>query len=203
MATSDGWPQTHETLIGRLQANCNGAAWEIFVEIYSPLIYRFCRRRGVQDADSLDVTQNVFVAVRRGINGFTYDPERGKFRSWLGTITIREIGRYLQSLKRAGTPTEAATEGRAQVDESDAIWIAIFNEHIGDVALARIRPEFEVKTWEAFELLWKHHKSPSEVAQLMEKSADWVYQVKYRVLRKLEKEVLLLTADIPSFTKDS
>ena len=104
-------------------------------------------------------------------------------------------------MKRAGIPTEAATEGRAQIDESDAIWIAIFNEHIGDVAFERIRPDFDAFTWEAFELLWKQHKSSSEVAEILGKPVDWVYQVKYRVLRRLEKEVLLLTADIASFSK--
>ncbi len=202
MVESPDWPSTRETLIGHLQQRPDGSEWGLFVDVYGPLLYHFCRRRGVQDADARDVTQNVFLSVRRGIKNFTYDPARGKFRSWLGTITSREIGRQRRGGIRAGLPSEAATQGAHQPADNEAAWIVEFNSHLCQAALERIRPDFEELTWQAFKMLWLHDMKPRDVAAQLNKEPDWVYQVKFRVLRRLEKEVRFLTADIPSFAKD-
>ena len=45
----------------------------------SPLVYRFARRRGLQEADAADVTQDVFRAVARSIRQFDYDRRRDRF----------------------------------------------------------------------------------------------------------------------------
>jgi RNA polymerase sigma-70 factor, ECF subfamily len=172
------------------------------VEIYSPLIYRFCRRRGAQDADARDLTQEVFLSVRRSITRFTFDSTRGKFRSWLGAITTRTIKRYQRKSDRAGRADEAVTRGTDHVAETDAVWVVEFNKHVCDVAIKRIQPDFEDLTWRAFLLLWKQDMKPAEVARVVQKPADWVYQVKYRVLKRLETEIRLITTDSPSFFKD-
>lgn len=189
-------------MIGRLQETIDGPQWGLFVDIYSPLIYRYCRRRGVQDADARDITQNVFIAVQQGIGRFKYDPTRGMFRSWLGTITSHEICRFQHKSKRAGIPSVVATDGSGQLAESDASWIIEFNSHLCDTAFGRIQGEFEEVTWQAFELLWKHDKKSAEVAAILNKTTAWVYQAKCRVMRRLEKEVHFLAADVPSFVKD-
>jgi RNA polymerase sigma-70 factor (ECF subfamily) len=175
------WPSTRETLIGRLREEGREPDWDLFVEVYGPLIFRFCRRRSVQDADARDVTQNVFLAVRRGIKRFHYDPERGKFRSWLGTVAAREITRHQKDARRAGQPTASP----APAAEHDATWIVEFNSHVYQWALDRIRPRFDESTWQAFELLWLKDHSAAEVARKFKKTPDWVYQVKFRVLRRL------------------
>ena len=194
------WPSTRETLIGRLREEGRDPEWDLFVEVYGPLIFRFCRRRGVQDADARDVTQNVFLAVRRGIKRFHYDPARGKFRSWLGTVAAREVMRHQKDARRAGQP--AAGPVARDAVEHDATWIVEFNSHVYQTALERIRPRFDPHTWQAFELLWLKDLAPAEVARKFKKTPDWVYQVKFRVLRRLEDEVRFLTADIASFSKD-
>lgn len=198
MVKSHEWPSTRETLIGRLRDEGRDPDWDLFVEVYGPLIFRFCRRRGVQDADARDVTQNVFLAVRRGIKRFHYDPQRGKFRSWLGTIAAREVVRHEKNTRRAG---QAAAQAARHAVEHDATWIVEFNSHVYQTALDRIRPRFDSTTWQAFELLWKQDKSAADVARKFRKTPDWVYQVKFRVLRRLEEEVKFLTADIASFSK--
>ena len=201
MADNQDWPSTRETLIGSLQADPKGPEWGTFSDVYIPIVHRFCRRRGLQEADAQDVTQNVFLEVRKSIKGFMFDPAQGRFRSWLRTITIREIDRYGRKRTRAGEPTEGATDGKLSGSDDEALWVVIFNEHIGDIAIKRIEGGFEEATWQAFVLLWKGHKTPTEVSQILKKPIDWVYQAKYRVLRRLEKEVLILTADTASFTK--
>jgi RNA polymerase sigma-70 factor (ECF subfamily) len=171
------------------------------VEVYGPLIYRFCRRRGLQNADARDVVQNVFVAVRRGIARFEYDPGRGRFRSWLGTITSREIGKYRRRLERAGQGDGGGT-GTPDARDNDAVWIVEFNGHVLQAALDRIRSEFAADIWAAFECVWIENRTPAEAAARFQRKPDWVYRSKYRILQRLKAELSFLTADMPSFSKD-
>ena len=61
------------------------------MDVYGPLIYRQGRRRGLQDADAADMTQEVLFQVSRSIQTFEYRPEQGRFRDWLGTVTENKI----------------------------------------------------------------------------------------------------------------
>ncbi len=38
-------------------------AWERLVDLYSPLIYRWCRQAGMAEHDAADLLQEVFSAV--------------------------------------------------------------------------------------------------------------------------------------------
>jgi RNA polymerase sigma factor (sigma-70 family) len=200
--TASDWPSTHATLIGRLRAQPNGAAWNQFAEAYLGLIYRVVRRRGVQAADAEDVTSNVFLAVHRGIRSLDYDPQRGQFRSWLWTVARRELIRHQEKSQRAGRPMGGITDGDLHRVENDAGWIVAFNAHVFQTAIARIRPDFDDLVWQAFELSWGQDLKPAAVAVQLGKSAAWVCQAKFRVKQRLHREVQYLTADIPAFSRD-
>ncbi|HUQ72707.1 MAG TPA: sigma-70 family RNA polymerase sigma factor, partial [Planctomycetaceae bacterium] len=192
MATSNDWPSTRESLIEQMQAEPNGPAWGLFAEVYVPLIYRFCRRRGFQDADANDVTNNVFLAVHRGFRTFRYDPERGRFRGWLGTVTRNELTR----LKPPKNPLPP------DLPDFDADWIVACNTHLLQLALERIRPEFSELTWQAFDLVWLQSHKAAAVAAQLGRSSHWVHQAQFRVLRRLEREVRFLMDDMPGFDRD-
>lgn len=84
-------PTTKLSLLIRVKDRNDEAAWAEFVKVYTPLIYGFSRSRGLSESDARDVTQAVFVRVLKSIGAFEYDPARGRFRAWLGTLTWREI----------------------------------------------------------------------------------------------------------------
>ena len=46
------------------------AGWNGLVTIYSPLVYEWARRMGLQSSDAGDVTQEVFLAVHKDIDRF-------------------------------------------------------------------------------------------------------------------------------------
>ena len=56
---------TRPSLLIRIRDPRDGEAWETFVDTYLPMIYRYARRMGLQDADSADVSQEVLVEVAR------------------------------------------------------------------------------------------------------------------------------------------
>ena len=82
---------TQVTLLMRLRQDDDALAWSQFVDIYGPLLYRFGRRRGLQDADAADLTQDVMREVARCIGRFEYDPSIGRFRDWLFLVAQRRL----------------------------------------------------------------------------------------------------------------
>ena len=91
-------PPTRPSLLVRIRDPRDGVAWGEFVDIYGPLVYDYGRRRGLQDADAADLTQDVLRAVAAAADRFAYDPARGAFRSWLFTVTRTKL---LDSVRRA------------------------------------------------------------------------------------------------------
>ena len=52
-------PATRASLLVRLRDGGDAEAWQEFVHLYAPVIYGFARKRGLQDADSADLMQEV------------------------------------------------------------------------------------------------------------------------------------------------
>src|SRR5262245_59538737 len=127
---SDKTPSTEESLLARLRKGADAESWRLFVELYTPLVYRFGRRRGLQDADARDVAQKVMARVHRAIGRFAYDRQRGRFRHWLGRITVREVIRHRQREARPGRGSGAG-QGDSLVERqpgpAEGDWLEEFN----------------------------------------------------------------------------
>src|SRR5439155_27199314 len=76
-------PDTRASLILRLPDAADGRAWDDFVAVYAPLVYRLARRHGLQPADSDDLVQDVLAAVARSVETWLTRDDRGPFRAWL------------------------------------------------------------------------------------------------------------------------
>ena len=195
-------PLTCSSLLVHLRDSGDAAAWRTFVDSYTPLVYRFARRRGLQDADALDVVQQVFAQVSQAIARFDYDPQRGQFRGWLGTITARTISRHFKRKAQPGrAPGVGADEPaiEALASDADPAWKDEFQLQIRQVALERIRDEFDPLVWQAFELTWLEDQEPGQAAAALHKPAAWIYKARFKVLQRLKQEVQYLSADTAFF----
>ena len=195
-ASSDA---TRASLILRIRDARDGSAWETFLETYVPLVYRYCRRRGLQDSDAADVTQEVMVQVARSARSFEYRPERGRFRDWLGTITRRTLSNHFQRARRTDAVV-AQVPLPGTVGDPDPEWAAAFHAGVLRAALARVQPGFERGTWRAFEMVWLERKPATDAARELGVPLDVVYVSKSRVLKRLREEVLALAEDLPLYT---
>ena len=74
-----GLPNTRASLLLRIKDPADRDAWDEFVLIYRPVIYRMARKRGLQDADAQDLVQRVLGSVAAKIDDWQPDAERAKF----------------------------------------------------------------------------------------------------------------------------
>ncbi len=199
---------THPSLLVRVRDSGNDDAWRTFVDIYAPLVYRFVRRRGLQDADAADMAQEVMAEVARSIRAFEYQPERGRFRDWLFLITRRRLARFFdrrsrraeehcqtEVLEQAGNVAPDSDWAEALHNPPDPDWAEAFNNRILEAALSRIRPQFEDATWRAFERVWLGGRSAADTANELSMRIHSVYMAKSRVLKRLTEEVRDIVED--------
>jgi RNA polymerase sigma-70 factor (ECF subfamily) len=169
-------------------------AWRRFVDLYSPLIYEWCRHCGLQPEDAADVGQEVFGGVAAGVARFRRDRPDDSFRGWLWTITknkVRDHFRRLEGKTRAQGGTKAQQQ-LAQVPEqaAESTGTGVVPDHRLELRAAEVvRAGVEPRTWRAFWLVAVEGQSPAIVAESLGMSLEAVYVAKFRVRRKIREEL--------------
>ncbi|MCS6865513.1 MAG: sigma-70 family RNA polymerase sigma factor [Gemmataceae bacterium] len=194
-------PVTRVTLLARIKDGRDTDAWREFVQLYGPVVYRFARNRGLQDADAADLMQDVLRSVARNAHRMDYDPQRGTFRGWLYTVTRNKIYNFLSSQRnrpRGSGDTDAherldATPARDD-DGPDADWEKEYQRELSARAMEIVKGEFQPSTWAAFWQTAVEGKAAADVGAQLKMSPGAVYVAKSRVLARLRDEVQKMMA---------
>jgi RNA polymerase sigma-70 factor (ECF subfamily) len=188
---------TSVTLLMRLQQTpADQAAWAEFAERYGRRIHAWCRRWGLQEADTQDVAQTVMLKVLGAVQAFRYDPNQ-KFRAWLKTITHHAWQDLVRGRREvgAGMDTVSVADPLLTLEARDDLGTrlaAAYEEELVEQALARVRPRVQPPTWEAFRLTAVEGLSGSEAASRLGMAVTSVYKAKSNVQKLLEAEVRYL-----------
>jgi RNA polymerase sigma factor (sigma-70 family) len=184
-------PVTQPSLLVRLRDAGDSSAWSQFVDIYAPLIYDFARRRGLQDADAADLTQEVLAAVSQGIRRFDYDPRRGSFRGWLFTVVVNKVRTLAARLSRqehaSGATTAQVLLQEVPAATDSAEWDRELQQRQFAWAAQQVEADVEEKTWQAFWQTSVLGIRPQEAANKLGLSIAAVYMAKSRVLARLKE----------------
>jgi RNA polymerase sigma-70 factor, ECF subfamily len=191
---------THQSLLARLSRGNDQEAWAECFARYRELILGVARRRSFAGSDGDDVLQDVFVELGKSLPKFQYDRERGRFRGFLKTITVRVIGKRLRTrgpAKALGTDPDAEpndTLGAAD-PEFEATWEAEWRQYHLRLAMAVLRSEVRATDLRAFEEVTQGQRDPGEVARDLGIQVASVYQAKSRLLKRLRELIALQVAD--------
>jgi RNA polymerase sigma-70 factor (ECF subfamily) len=191
----DNAPETRPSLLVRIRDPRNEQAWTEFLEIYEPLVYRLARKKGFQDADARELTQEVFLAVASAIERWDPDPAKGSFRGWLFRIARNLMINFLGRMHRRPLATGDSDVNRllheqpAPSGEQSALFDREYKRQTFRWAAERVRGEFEAKTWLAFWRSSVEGKPVKKVARALEMSPGAVYIARSRVMVRLRRAV--------------
>jgi len=169
--------------------------WDRFTQLFGPLIYNWCRRKGLGEHDAADIVQDVFRVVFSKIDAFRRDKPGDSFRAWLWRITRNKVMDHHRRSQK-NPPAVGGSTGQAVILNLAADWPAQLtgDEASEDAnstytrALQLIQTEFEEHTWRAFWRVAIEDASPAIVSQESGMSLPAVYNAKYKVLRRLREE---------------
>ena len=192
---------TRLSLLMRIRDGADTLAWTQFVDIYGPLIYRFGRRKGLQDADATDLTQDVFDLIAQNIAKFNYNPDVGKFRSWLFVVASNALNKKMRKAKRQplGSGESGVAEMLSQLpsdENDDAVWEQEYRQHLFGWACEQIKQQFNDSTWQAFLQTAVQGRKPGDVASDLGISVGAVYIAKTRVTQRLKEKIAAVDESI-------
>lgn len=185
---------TDEHLLQGVEAG-NSENWRRFVEMYSGVIYAWCRQCDLQPSDALDVSQQVFYSVHRSMSTFNRNGRKGAFRSWLWTVVRNQVRNYLSRTLK-GAKAEGGTEIQLRllrepesVDESSLSAVDSSRTIRLKAAIETAKKRFDDRTWRCFWLTAVEGQKAVDVAEMLGVSPAAVRQARYRVSKNLRKNL--------------
>jgi RNA polymerase sigma-70 factor (ECF subfamily) len=179
---------TSASLLVRLRTPGEQRAWEQFVDLYTPLLFHWALRLGLNEADSADLVQEVFLVLSQRLAGFDYDRQKS-FRGWLRTVLLNKWRDKQRLIALPITDEPVALEQLPSPAEEEVVIEAEYRQYLVSRALEVMKTEFQPATWKA---CWEHvvaGRPAAEVARELGISTNAVYLAKSRVLRRLRAEL--------------
>lgn len=187
-------PRTRPSLLLRLQGERDERAWAEFLLLYEPLVLRLTRRRGLQESDARDTTQQVLLRISGAIERYQPDGAEASFRRWLFRVARNVVVTFLTKRSR-----QAETmDDRRMAELLDATLAAspeseLFDHEYRQQVLAwsmeQVRREFHQSTWQAFVETSINGRAIADVARELNLSAGSVYVARSRIIGRLRAKV--------------
>ena len=190
----DSEPTTRESLLKRLQGTRDESAWGEFLLIYERLLMRLMRKRGLQETDARDTTQQVLLRINGAIERYQPDGNDASFRRWLFRIARNVVVTFLTQQSRqpvllddwsAAEQLEPALAPSAEME-----WFQQeYEQQVLAWATEQVRCEFREATWLAFVQSSIEGRSIAEVAAGLKMSPGSVYVARSRIIARLRAKV--------------
>jgi RNA polymerase sigma-70 factor, ECF subfamily len=193
-------PETRASLILRLPDAADAQAWDDFVAVYAPLVYRMARRQGLQPADSDDLVQEVLAAVARSVETWLEKTDRGPFRAWVLRIAknhaVNALTRHKHRPIGAGG-SDVARLMAQQPNNGDAAsqFDLEYRRELFRWAADQVREEVAERTWRAFWQSTVEGQPIAAVAEELSMSVGSIYIARSRVMARLREVVSRVDRD--------
>ncbi len=179
----------------RLGDGANALAWDEFFEQYWPTIYGFAKRRGCSEHTAEEIVQEVMLTIFQHRDVYQYDPARGRFRGWLGTVVRNKVAEHRRRpanrLRGVGGNLDKDSLDNCALDQAadqqapDDAWEAAFEGGLLLALLDVVRRESNARAYLAFELVTLEGLSGGEAGRLTGLSRNAVYKANKRVIGRL------------------
>jgi RNA polymerase sigma-70 factor, ECF subfamily len=165
-------------------------AFRFLYETYFRAIERFFARKGLPPEDCLDLTQETFLGIYKGLDGYEH---RQQFAAWLYRVAMTT---YLKRRRAATTAKRAAVEvsrdGMENPEESLAVPGRQLDGLLDQERLGALRTavaELPDQMRECLTLRLYHQLSYSEIAVAKKISIETVKAHLFRARKKLQEKL--------------
>jgi RNA polymerase sigma factor (sigma-70 family) len=199
---------TWKTLLEKLGDRGNSdwqASWQTFVELYRPLLERYVRAvsktygHAASDAEVEEMVQDIFIRLSTVMSPsaeatdgkpahrpFSLDHARGRFRSWLYTLTRNKV---LDHLRKKRGHAQQLPEGDIleKPEEPPEEWGRDYQARVLEYALPKIKPTIAAKSWHCFEQYFLKNRKAAEITRDPEVAGLTSNAICVNALRVLER----------------
>lgn len=178
----------------RLQGERDEGAWTEFLRIYEPLVLRLMRRRGLQESDARDATQQVLLRISGAIERYVPDGAEASFRRWFSCVARNVVISFLTHHSQLPTALgdeqiESLIESNQEATPESDMFDDEYRQQILAWAIEQVRREFRVATWQAFLETSIKGRPIAEVAEELQMSPGSVYVARSRIIARLRIKV--------------
>ena len=192
--TVDETPRTRPSLLLRLRGERDERAWAEFLLLYEPLVLRLMRRRGLQESDARDTTQQVLLRISGAIERYQPDGAEASFRRWLFRVARNVVDTFLSRQARRpelldDRQIEEVLNATLPASAESDLFDAEYRQQVLAWATEQVRCEFRDSTWQAFVETSINGRAIVEVASELSLSAGSVYVARSRIIARLKAKV--------------
>ena len=189
--------RTRQTLIQRACDPGNESAWAEFDKTYRRFIAFVLGRMGVKQDDIDDLTQKIFSSLMQSLS--SYDRKKATFRTWLSTIIRNTAFAYFKKQQREQqNMAKIESESALRLDDAnnvDAFIKAEWGVYVANLAMQRVRDQFQGKAIEVFEQ-GLDGIPVEETAKRTDLTTASVYTLRKRVKKRLYLEIRSLIEEL-------
>ncbi len=183
---------TSESLLVQLRDSANTDAWATFADLYTPLIFYWARKNGLNTHDASDLVQEVMALVFQKLPEFQYDPTRS-FRGWLRQVTLNK---HRERFRRKSLAIDSVSQSQlVNVPENgnngsaSQTWDQDYSRNLVTSAIDLMRKEFALETWEALKLFVSSERTAQDISNQTGVSTSTIYAAKSRLMKRLRQDL--------------
>lgn len=193
-------PKTRPSLLLRLRGERDERAWEEFLLLYEPLVLRLMRRRGLQESDARDMTQQVLLRISGAIERYQPDGAEASFRRWLFRVARNVVVTFVTKRSRQAVVMEdrqiaELLDATLPTSAESDLFDQEYQLQVLAWATEQVRYEFRETTWEAFVETSINGRAIADVANQLKLSPGSIYVARSRIIARLRAKVEELEND--------
>ena len=183
-------------MLDRLNIQKSPSAWEAFVKLYGPLIYKWNINFGLSAEDAKDICQEVLLEVFKKLHMFQR-LGKGSFRGWLNQISYYKMMQFKKARKKEldSRPGHHELNNLIKMVSNNG-WAEEYCLDVFNRALATLESDLSFRDWTIFQKSFLEQLPPEEVAEQVNCTKSAVYIVHCRALKKLKAVVAKFIEDL-------
>lgn len=146
------------------------------------MIRNIGKKRNLNADDCDDLMIEVMTIFWKKMDHFVYDPQRGRFRSYLSKIAeFCAMRRFADKCRNV----EMVPENIEYPPDIDATFLEEWQNFLLQRALDDLKNMVETVTFQVFYMSYFQNRPVDEICEITRKTANNVYGIRFRCLKKL------------------